>query len=250
MATNLTIVRGKTFSRVIRWAAAPYLYKAITAITKAAPVAITSAGHSIPDGWPVAVVSVKGMTQINMTIPTDSRSFTSVAHKSTATDANTVSINDINSSDFSTYTSGGYIQLLSPVDMNGFTARMSIKDAIGGTELLRASTANGRIAIDNTNKTITLTIESAATAAITWSKGVYDLEMLAPAVAVTALVAGKTYVIAAAGSTDFTLIGAANSTVGTSFTATGAGVGTGTVEGVVDLLLSGAIAVTGEVTTT
>lgn len=250
MATNLTIIRGKTFSRVIRWAAAPYLYKAITAITKAAPVAITSAGHNIPDGWPVAVVSVKGMTQINMSIPIDSRNFTSIAHKSTATDANTVSLNDINSSDFSTYISGGYIQMLSPVDMNGFTARMSIKDVIGGTELLRASTINGRIVIDNANKTITLTIEAAATAVITWSKGVYDLEILSPAVSVTTLVAGKTYVISSVGTTDFTLIGALNNTVGTSFVATGVGIGTGTVEGVVNLLLYGAILVTGEVTTT
>lgn len=250
MATNLIIIKGKTLSRVIRWAAAPYLYKPITAITQAAPVAITSASHGIPDGWQVAVVSVKGMTQINMAVPASAAEFTSVTHKATASGANAITINDINSAGYSAYTSGGYIQLLSPVDMAGFTARMSIKDRLGGTELLRADTSNGRIAIDNANKTITITIESAATAAITWTKGVYDFEMLAPAVAVTALVAGKTYVIAAVGNTDFTLIGATASTVGTSFIATGAGVGTGTVEGVVDLLMSGAIKVSSEVTTT
>jgi hypothetical protein len=41
-------------------------------------------------------------------------------------------------------------------------------------------------------------------------------------------VVGRLYVIESAGDTDFTLIGAANSTVGTIFTATGAGTGTGT----------------------
>ncbi len=41
-------------------------------------------------------------------------------------------------------------------------------------------------------------------------------------------VIGKRYRIASAGSTDFTLIGAANSSVGTEFVATGAGTGTGT----------------------
>ena len=48
-------------------------------------------------------------------------------------------------------------------------------------------------------------------------------------VAATALVAGRTYVIVSPGvGTDFTLIGAANNTIGTSFIATGAGTGTGT----------------------
>jgi hypothetical protein len=41
-------------------------------------------------------------------------------------------------------------------------------------------------------------------------------------------VVGDTYVIKTAGTTDFTLIGAADSNVGTTFTATGAGTGTGT----------------------
>lgn len=41
---------------------------------------------------------------------------------------------------------------------------------------------------------------------------------------------GKTYTITTTGTTDFTLIGASNSTPGTTFTATGAGTGTGTAE--------------------
>jgi hypothetical protein len=41
-------------------------------------------------------------------------------------------------------------------------------------------------------------------------------------------VVGRLYVIESAGNTDFTLVGSANSTVGTIFTATGVGTGTGT----------------------
>jgi hypothetical protein len=41
-------------------------------------------------------------------------------------------------------------------------------------------------------------------------------------------VVGRLYVIESAGDTDFTLVGAANSTVGTIFTATGVGTGSGT----------------------
>ncbi|HLA08464.1 MAG TPA: hypothetical protein VJ022_13530 [Anaerolineales bacterium] len=206
MATNLLLVKGKTFSRVICWAAAPYLYKPITAITQAAPVAITSAGHGIPDGWQVAVVSVKGMTQINATVPSDPRSFNDVTHKATASDANTITINDINSAGFSVYTSGGYIQLLSPVDMNGFTARMSIKDKTGGTELFRLDTttdaavlpythAQPRIALDNVNKTITLAIHAEDTAVMPFKKGVYDLEMISSSGVVDLLMSGAITVV-------------------------------------------------------
>jgi len=49
--------------------------------------------------------------------------------------------------------------------------------------------------------------------------------------AATALVAGINYVIATIGNTDFTLVGAASNTVGLRFTATGAGIGTGTANG-------------------
>jgi len=45
----------------------------------------------------------------------------------------------------------------------------------------------------------------------------------------TATVANRRYRILSVGTTDFTLIGAANNTVGTEFTATGQGTGTGTV---------------------
>jgi hypothetical protein len=43
------------------------------------------------------------------------------------------------------------------------------------------------------------------------------------------IVSGTSYKILSVGNTDFTLIGSANNTVGTVFTASGAGTGTGTV---------------------
>jgi hypothetical protein len=46
----------------------------------------------------------------------------------------------------------------------------------------------------------------------------------------TAIMASKYYEIVSAGTTDYTLIGAANNTVGTRFTASGVGTGTGTVK--------------------
>jgi len=77
------------------------------------------------------------------------------------------------------------------------------------------------------------TISSATTTvtinhnAITYTNG-QIVTILATANA-TALTSGATCTILTVGSTDFTLIGAASNTVGVSFTATGAGTGSGTV---------------------
>lgn len=201
--TNLTIIKGKTFSRVIRWSAAPYVYKAITAITKAAPVSITSTSHGIPDGWQVAVVSVIGMAQINATA---SPPKTTDYKKATVTDVNTITLNEVNSAGFSAYTSGGYLQFLTPVDLTGYTARMSIKDKIGGTQLFRLDTTTDvavlpythnqpRIGVSNTYKTITLLIHADDTAVMPFTSGVYDLEMVSPTGVVDLLLTGKITVI-------------------------------------------------------
>src|SRR3990167_287281 len=122
--TDLTIIKGKTFSRVLRWESAPFVYKAITAITKAGPVAITATTHDLVTGWRAAVVSSGGMRQINAkNWPLRAADF----HKVTKSDANIITLNDVNSSDYTTYTSGGYLVYYTPVSLASFTARMQIR---------------------------------------------------------------------------------------------------------------------------
>lgn len=184
---DLTIVKGKTFSQIIRWGGLPYIYKAITAISQGAPVAITSAAHAVPNGWPVAIVSVKGMTQINaLNNPPRSNEY----KKSTLISANEIRINEVNSSNFSAYASGGHIQYHTPIDLAGYTARMSIRDKVGSVELLRLDTTNGRIILDNTAKTVTLLVDASTTAALTFTKGVFDLEMVSGSGVVDLLTSG------------------------------------------------------------
>lgn len=62
------------------------------------------------------------------------------------------------------------------------------------------------------------------------------------AIAAGSFVVGKRYRIATAGTTDFTLIGAANSSVGTEFVATGVGAGTGTATAIGLLLAPAGLA--------
>lgn len=68
-----------------------------------------------------------------------------------------------------------------PVDLSGFTARMKIKDKVGGTQLDELTTGNGGITLEAGGVTgkIDLYIQDADTAAYTWSTGVYDLELIA-----------------------------------------------------------------------
>jgi hypothetical protein len=174
----MIIKKGKTFSRVLRPTAPPFIYKAITAITKAAPVGIKAVGHGLVNGQYVAVVSAKGMTEINAKVDCSGQPKLGEYHKATVVDVDNITINDINAADFNAYTSGGYLQFLTPLDMAGALARRAIKDRIGGAELLRLDNgANGGITIDNTAHTITETISATITAALTWKKGVTDLEL-------------------------------------------------------------------------
>ena len=187
---DLTIQQGRTFSLAIRWESPPIVYRPITAIAHTAPARLTVPTHGVPDGWRVAITNVKGMTEINAEAnKLTSRDY----HQATVVDANTLDINDINAAGYKAYTSGGYIQYGTPVDLTGFEARMAIKNRVGGTTLCMLTTEFGGITIDAAARIITLNISAVDTAAMTFTTGVYDLEMVSgatPAV-VTALLSGR-----------------------------------------------------------
>lgn len=64
-------------------------------------------------------------------------------------------------------------------DLTGYTARMQIRETHNSAAiLLELTTENGRIAINTSTGTITLTILASDTTEITWSRGVYDLELV------------------------------------------------------------------------
>jgi len=190
---DITITKGKTFSRVLRWESGPIVYKPITGITLAAPAVVSAAAHGVPDGWRVTIVSALGMRQINAK---NDPPRTTDYHKATVLSAGTIELNDVNSAGFDAWTSGGYVQYNTPVDLAGYTARMQIRASLEATAfLIELTTTNGRIVIDNALKTITITISAIDTAAITWKSGVYDLELISAGLVVTQLLSGVVTVV-------------------------------------------------------
>lgn len=184
---DLALTQGKTFTLALRWETSPIVYKPITGIAQSAPVQITVPAHGCPDGWRAAVTGVKGMTEINGEAnklkESDYRAVTVI-------DANTIEFNELDASGFKTYVSGGHLVFNSPVDLTGATARMAIKDKVGGRVLHSLTTENGGIVIDAAGRVITLNISAVDTEAFAWKAGVYDLEIV-QGVVVTALLVGK-----------------------------------------------------------
>lgn len=187
--TNLVIRQGDTFTRVIRWEVSPLIYKAISAIGQVAPMLITAATHGLTNGWKVAVRDVVGMLDANAknNPPTDNE-----FRPCTVVDANTVSINTLSAAGFDAYVSGGYLVFYTPQDLTGYSARMKIKDRIGGTVLETLTTQAGTgFVVDSTAKTITLTILAVDTTLLTFTRAVYDLEMVSASGIVTAILSGN-----------------------------------------------------------
>lgn len=188
---NFTVPAGETFQPVLHWLTAPLVSKAITAMTKAAPVAITATGHNIPDGWQAAVVSALGMTEINaIRYPPQGRDW----HKATVLDANTVQLNEVSTADASTYTSGGFLVYKTPASLAGVTGVMTIRDTPETGAVLASSLLGGGITLtlNDTTKTIKPVM---ATTGLTWALGYYDLELTDSAGKVTQLLSGTIAIV-------------------------------------------------------
>lgn len=173
----ITIRKGKTLSHVFRSGTSRIAYRNITGISQSGPCVVTAPAHGLVDGWPFLIANVNGMVEINSegrAMETDGGWFSP-----TVLTADTVEINAVNSAGYKAYTSGGQIYYHTPLDMAGCSARMQVRADAGSSEvLLELTTVNGGIVIDTTAKTITLKMSAAETAALAWSRGVTDIEIV------------------------------------------------------------------------
>jgi hypothetical protein len=170
---NYKVYQGSTFQETYRWESQTKVYVPITAISKAAPCVITTSTNSnIPVGWRFRVTGVQGMKEINHT---DTDSY----YLATGVSGTEVTINQVNSTLYTTYTSGGILEYNQPVDLTVYSARMQIRESVDSTTILHeATSANGQIVLDKvTNKTITITIPASTTQSFTFDTAVYSVEL-------------------------------------------------------------------------
>lgn len=171
----LCIPQGKTFSLTLRWASEPYVYRPIQLIENTAPISIDCEAHGMPEGWRFAVAAVQGLTELNAKNSPPAIEDYFEAH---VVNADTLEINAVNGALFKPYQSGGFIQYLTPVNLTGKSARMQVKDRIGGEVLLELTSGTNEIVLTPLDSTIMLRLSPAVTEALTWKRGVYDLEIV------------------------------------------------------------------------
>jgi hypothetical protein len=167
---NYKIYQGSTFQETYRWESETKVYVPISAIAKSAPCVITTTSpHTLPVGWRFKVAG-GGMKELYPTSDT--------YHIATSTASTSVTVNQVNSLAYTAYTSGGVIEYNQPVDLANYSARMQIRETVDSpTVIYEASSANGQIVLNNTYKTITITILGNQTQTFNFSTAVYSVEL-------------------------------------------------------------------------
>lgn len=174
---DLPIVRGKTFEYAFLYADDLLIYKPITGMPSAAPVRLTVPNHGIPEGWPVAVSGVRQPRELNT--EAGALLFARVL------DDSTIELNTVDAATLRPFVVSGSVVFNTPVDLTGWTARATVRERVGGQELLRWSTdtqdAGAQlITIDVAHSAFILHIDAATTAALPWSRGVWEMEAIDP----------------------------------------------------------------------
>lgn len=182
---DFCVALGTTFHPTLRWGAGTYTSKPITGISKAAPAIVTAVGHDLPNGWPCAVVGALGMTQINGVFPPQGADTT----PGTVLGADTVQLDEVSSTAYSTYVSGGFLVYETPKSLAGVSISMPIyaDSDYDGTPLVTLTSVGGDVTVDDTLKTITPLLQ---TAALAWKTGYYRVDATDGAGIVTELLRG------------------------------------------------------------
>jgi hypothetical protein len=168
---NYKIYQGSTFQETYRWESETKVYVPIQGIQKSAPCQITTQiNHGIPQGWRFRVVGAGGMKEIN--------SAAEAYYLATSVTNTTIEINQTNSLAYTAYTSGGVVEYNQPVSLANYSARMQIRESVDSTTVLHeATTQNAQIVVNDTNKTIQVTLLGSVTQNFDFTTGVYSLEL-------------------------------------------------------------------------
>lgn len=169
---DLVILQGATFSQLLQWCSSDAVHKLISAVAVGLPTLLTVPAHGLTARTPVWITNVKGPRDINTV---DYRQ--AQPRSASVVDVNTLAL-DFDSGSLTGYQSGGVLTYYPPINLTGYTARMQIRTAAGAPAvLLELNSTTGGIVITAATGTIERRIEAAATAALVFSQGLYDLSL-------------------------------------------------------------------------
>ncbi|MGY8830123.1 MAG: hypothetical protein ACKVIS_11325 [Pseudomonadales bacterium] len=174
---DIVITRGKTFEFGFLYADDELVYKPITAMPSTAPVRLTIEGHGIPDGWPVQVQCVKAPAELN--------SEEGDSYIAKVIDADTIELNSVNAHCWKAFSGSGLAVFNKPMDLTGWACRAQVRDKVGGNVLFSwhsdpAENPNGEAVVDVALGAFILKMDADVAEALTWKRGFYDLEAIAP----------------------------------------------------------------------
>lgn len=184
---DLCIPQGATFAAVLQWFSADAVHKIIGAVAIGLPTLVTATAHGLAGSGrhPVWITNVKGTRALNTDDYRDA-----CPRWATVVDVDTLAI-DLDTGSAQAYQSGGVLTYYPPVDLSGYTARMQVRASVAATDvLLELTTDNGGITLGS-DGTVTLQASAITTAALAWTRGMYDLELMDSAGVVTRLAAGS-----------------------------------------------------------
>lgn len=175
----LIITRGETFEFGIMYAEDEYVspYPIITGMPQTAPARLTVVNHGVPDGWPVRIECVGKPSELNT--PDDEWVYPKVI------DADTLELNDVNAHCWQAFAGSGLLIVPKPADLTGWQCRAQVRNRVGG-ELLHtwhsdpAENPNNLIIVDVALSQFVLTMSAEDSVALTWEKGFYEAEVIAP----------------------------------------------------------------------
>lgn len=167
-----------------RWGAPPFIYTPVT-VLQLTPLRFTATAHGIPDQWPVAIPDLPSLQKLQaVTWPPGPCDITPIR----SIDANTLEFNLVDASriNAAAATTTGNIAYQTPVNLTGFTGSFVVSSAFGVTPPLLTVAA----VVDNTGKTVVVSLTGAQTAALAGTNNVFSLLMTSPTNVVTWLDSG------------------------------------------------------------
>ncbi len=163
---SLRVIPGATLRKPLLLMQPTYSYRPIANIEAVAPLRLTVPAHGLPGDWPTWAEGVNNWSDLNRD---KGRQAFRIAR---VIDENTIEYNELNG--IGQRATGGQLVYQLPVDLTGISARLIIVPEQGPP--LELTTENDGLQIVGPGQLV-LVLTDGQTAAITWSKAEYTLDI-------------------------------------------------------------------------